>query len=137
MKLLIILSTLLLTLIHCQSADSIKPVHGQGLPGTWLLYETGYSPGAGYVVNKVPSQPAQTLTFTADGQMQAQGERLRGYQTFSTFRIDTVRTVAQIHYFPTSDSSSTYERINLSGDTLTLSSPFCIEGCHSAFLRIK
>jgi hypothetical protein len=137
MKILSLISALSLLLFCCQSADSVEPIQGQGLPGTWLLYEVGYSPGAGYVTDKIPAQPAQTLTFTTEGQMQVQGERLRGYQSFTNYRLDTVNTRVQLHYLPVIDSNFTYELAQIRNDTLRLSNPGCIEGCHSAFVRIK
>ena len=134
----LVIVTLLVTLMNCHSDnspdDSITPVHGQGLPGTWQLFERGYSPGAGYIIDKIPSKPEQSLTFTADGHMQAMGDGLSAYQAYSQFRLDTVNQMVRINFTP---STSQYaERVYLSNDTLRLYQS-CYEGCHLGFLRIK
>ncbi|GAB2599870.1 hypothetical protein [Spirosoma areae] len=131
-----LMATILLGLLNCRSDDSIKPVHGEGLAGTWLLYETGYSPGAGYIVDKIPSKPAQTLTFTADGQVRAQGDQLKSYQSYTSFRTDTTNKIVQIHFSPNVSGYAGSQWITLKNDTLTLHPP-CIEGCHSAFVRVE
>lgn len=121
-------------LLNCQSNESIKPIHGQGLAGTWLLYESGYSPGAGYIVDKVPSKPQQTLTFTSDGHLQVQGDLLKNYQSFTQFRLDSVKQSIRLYYTPSISNYS--EAIYLNNDTLKLYQP-CIEGCHLGFLRVQ
>ncbi|MVM32999.1 hypothetical protein GO755_23360 [Spirosoma sp. HMF4905] len=134
----LIVLMLLATLVNCHSDktsdDSVTPVHGDGLPGTWLLAERGYSPGAGYIIDKIPSKPEQTLTFAADGHMQAQGDDLKAYQTFSQFRLDTTNQMVLIHFAP--NTTDYYERVYLRNDTLKLYQS-CYEGCHLGFLRIK
>ncbi|MVM38811.1 hypothetical protein GO730_16785 [Spirosoma sp. HMF3257] len=56
----LIILTLLLTLINCHSDDSIKLIRGSGLPGTWQLFERGYSPGADtLLIGFHQSQPNQ------------------------------------------------------------------------------
>lgn len=130
----LIVLTLLITLMNCHSDDSITLIRGSGLPGTWQLFERGYSPGAGYIIDKIPSKPEQSLTFTADGHIQAQGDALKAYQAFSQFRLDTTNQMIRINFIP---STSQYaERVYLSNDTLRLYQS-CFEGCHLGFLRIK
>ncbi|GAB3953865.1 hypothetical protein GCM10028805_38450 [Spirosoma harenae] len=126
---------LMVSMITCHSNSDVQPVRGQGLAGTWLLYETGYSPGAGYIVDKVPTSPQQTLTFTADGKIQAQGDKLKSYQSYTQFSLDSTANGVHIRYAPTNNATY-FERVTVRNDTLTLSPP-CIEGCHSAFIRIK
>lgn len=130
----LIILPLLLTLINCHSDDSIKLIHGSGLPGTWQLFERGYSPGAGYIIDRISSKPAQSVTFTADGHLQAQGDNLKIYQAFSQFRLDTMNQTALIYFAPSTTKYA--ERIYLRNDTLKLYQP-CFEGCHLGFIRIK
>lgn len=137
MKRWALMATLLFALLNCRSNDSdnsVKPIHGEALAGTWLLYERGYSPGSGYIIEKIPAKPEQTLTFTADGKLHAQGDGLKYYQSFSQFRLDTLNTAVRIHYSPSETNYS--EGVYLKNDTLKLYQP-CIEGCHSGFVRIK
>ncbi|GAB4021137.1 hypothetical protein GCM10028808_65050 [Spirosoma migulaei] len=130
----LIILTLLAILINCHSDDSIIPIQGSGLPGTWQLFERGYSPGAGYIIDKIPSKPEQYVTFTADGHLQAQGDNLKTYQAFSRFRLDSLNQMIRIRFIP---SASEYtEQVYLSSDTLRLYQS-CFEGCHLGFLRIK
>ena len=134
MKCWALIATLLFALINCSTNDLIKPIHGEGLAGTWLFYEQGYSPGSGYIINKIPAKPQQTLTFTADRKVHAQGDGLNYYQSFSRFTLDTLNTAVRIHYSPSETNYS--EGIYLKNDTLRLYQS-CVEGCHSGFVRIK
>lgn len=134
MKRWTLIPTLLFTLINCRSTYSVNSELRDSLAGTWLFYEQGYSPGAGYIINKIPAKPEQTLTLTANGRIQAKGDGLKYYQSFNSFRTDTLNQVTRIYYSPSTTNYS--ETIRLSGDTLRLYQS-CIEGCHLGFLRIK
>ncbi|GAB4033942.1 lipocalin-like domain-containing protein [Spirosoma gilvum] len=136
----LIILLLLLTLTHCRLSEevipdaSITPVSGQGLPGTWQWFERGYSLGAGYSIEPIPANPQQTLTFTADGYLQVQGNGLINYQSFTQFKLDTTSSGVVIRFLPSTANYS--ERITLNGDTLRLYQS-CYEGCHLGFLRIR
>ncbi|WP_460960318.1 hypothetical protein [Spirosoma litoris] len=126
--------SLLGILSNCHSNNSITPVYGQGLSGKWLLVEQGYSPGAGYIIDKIPAASQQILVFTDDRRVQAQGDKLRSYQFYTQFRLDTTNQVVLIHFSPSINGYS--EQVSLSNSTLKLYPP-CVEGCHLGFIRIK
>ncbi len=44
--------------------------------GQWVLYERGYSPGAGYITEDVALVPPQTLKLNSDGSLEATDYRV-------------------------------------------------------------
>jgi hypothetical protein len=113
------------------------------LSGTWLLYETGSSPGFGYITKAIPSKPPQTLTID-DSNISI---TLEGMESFRFYRIltDTATNPPSQYialyardpdvYKPSSDGP-TYS-FSLESNILTLRFRWCYEGCHMAFKKIK
>lgn len=113
------------------------------LQGKWLLYETGYSPGMGYITEPVPALPAQTLTV--DNLIVS--STVDGMEDFRFYRIltDTATTPDSPYIaFYTEDpgeqpdpsiAAATYN-FYIEGNTLTLGFRWCYEGCHLAFRKI-
>jgi hypothetical protein len=133
-KLLVII-IILSGLLSCRSND-VSPT-GTGLLGTWLYIECGYSPGAGYIIDKIHPFPPQTISFDATGEVTAAGKDLGNLTQAHYYRIDS--TIYGIHLVllknredPTGDTLG----MTIRGDTLKLSPP-CYEGCHYGFLRIR
>ncbi len=41
----------------CTRGDFVQPVADRSIVGSWLYMESGFSPGAGYIIRKVPLMP--------------------------------------------------------------------------------
>lgn len=98
------------------------------LIGTWSLYERGYSPGAGYIVEDVP--PGQTITFESDGVMTSNIQDLSDFHFYlfqngviSFFKNDPGSS-------PDPNTFTTSYDVTFDGDTIKLTYRYCIEGCH-------
>jgi hypothetical protein len=107
------------------------------LSGSWLLYERGYSPGAGYVTEDVPRIPPQIITFKEN----RISSTISNYQDFKYYQIqtDTVTSTQFVAFHENelmTDSGPTYS-FSLRGDTLKLYFRYCFEGCHLAFKKIE
>jgi hypothetical protein len=109
------------------------------LQGTWLLFETGYSPGGGNIVEDIPAIPVQTIKFE-DGTIVSttQGmEEIRFYKILS----DTVHNNSPYLAFykddPEIDSPLSTVSFELQNSILKLSSRWCIEGCHMGLKRLE
>jgi hypothetical protein len=113
----------------------------QPLDGVWLLFERGYSPGAGYITESISSEPAQKLILS-DGKVSSTTEGWESLK-FYTISNDTVYQSPYIELYttdpnsqPSNSSVATYS-FDLEGDVLTLRFRWCIEGCHMAFKKIE
>ena len=114
------------------------PASDYAIVGTWLLYESGWSPGAGYFVDEIPRVPPQTITFRSDGKVRVEGELLASYLDYQYYRLteDSVWGT-RVRFSEKANFNDFYEvTIRVKPDTLTLH-PLCYEGCHSAFLRVE
>jgi hypothetical protein len=134
-----------ITLDGCVENDGICCIipETSELSGTWLLYESGHSPGVGYITESIPSKPPQTLTID-DNNVSITVE---GMERFKFYRIltDTATTPHSQYialyatdpnvYNPLSDGP-TYS-FDLESNILTLRFRWCFEGCHMAFRKIK
>lgn len=129
----------LLFLASCTGGTSeVGPVEGSGIVGSWRLYETGLSPGAGYYVTPVPSKPPQILIFTSDGRIQKQGKRaIEAFQQANYYRIDSTNYgLALWTKKLKSDTTEYYYYLSFQANTIRLAPP-CIEGCHLGFIRTR
>lgn len=120
-------------LLGCAKSDVIP---GQGIVGNWRLYETGYSPGAGYYTNQIPKKPLQRLTFTSDGKLTSEGKNLSGMAETPYYRVDSTQYGLKIIFLRTRTDTTRFENsLRIEGNHMTIAPP-CIEGCHMAFVRI-
>ena len=111
------------------------------LSGSWLLYESGYSPGGSeYITVDVPSEPAQIITFNA-GKVESSVEGFKEVKYYSVLMDTTLHTPYLALYtenpdqVDTPDPASTY-LFSATDAQLQLHFRWCIEGCHSAFKKI-
>lgn len=130
-KNLLIISSILLV-VSCQENTII---------GSWQLYENGYSPGDKYIVEQVPEEPAQIITFKSDGSFTSNLDDLKkfkyyliiedqtnGEEVLALFEQDPGKTARAV-----SELENVYNVHFKSG--LRLSNRGCIEGCHLGFKR--
>ncbi len=129
----LIVGLLLLLLLGCSKNDLLP---GQRIVGTWRLYETGYSPGAGYYVDKIPKRPLQYITLSNDGRLSSEGKNLRGIFEAHYYRVDSTQYGLKIIFMEKkTDTTGFVNSLQIEGNTMRIS-PACIEGCHMAFVRI-
>src|SRR5687768_6725548 len=141
MRKLLFGNILLLTIFafSCQEKECCSD--DTGLSGSWLLYETGYSPGGGYIVEPVPSKPAQVLTFHSDLRITTTMDGLEEYKFYRI--VDGASSVEKILALfkeepvdPVDEASLKHSyRFRLNGNDLKLYYRFCTEGCHMGFKR--
>ncbi|QJD78932.1 type 1 periplasmic-binding domain-containing protein [Spirosoma rhododendri] len=130
----------LLNTLACQSTkDLIAP--GAGLIGSWQYVERGYSPGAGYIVDQIPRKPIQRIDFLADNTVLTSKIDDQFFSSARTYRIDSLqRGAVRVAYVSLFDAAGKLlglqMGVGIRNDTLRLSPP-CIEGCHSAFVRLR
>ena len=120
-----------------------EKVNENSIAGTWLYTEYGYSPGNGYVTEKVPSVPPQTLSFSEDFKIHT---KMDGLSKFKFYRIlENPPAEDPVIAFYEEDPGNTPQVLSelkhsysmvWSGNSLKLHFRFCIEGCHMGFKRI-
>jgi hypothetical protein len=108
------------------------------LSGKWLLYESGYSPGVGYVVEEISSSPPQTIEFS-DGRVETTGDIFNDIR-FYKILTDTVTNTPYVALYTQAPSmqqppESTYT-FEVSNSVLKLYFRWCYEGCHLGLKRI-
>ena len=132
-------------LLSCEEKDCCVNPEGESnaLTGTWLLFERGYSPGAGYVIEPVSASPAQTLTFKSNGQMSTTLDGLSDYKFYfiKDHPDPEQRIIALFKRYPgESPDPSTFTtsyHFFFEGNDLKLYYRYCIEGCHLALTKTE
>ena len=136
-----------LPLISCndEACCELEPEgDNKPLAGVWQLFESGYSPGGGYIVVEVAADPPLLITFNEDGTVISNMEGMEEYK-FYALVDDPYQDGQFIAFFknkPTNDDleaevfdlSYSFE---ITGDELKLYYRFCIEGCHLGFKRLE
>jgi hypothetical protein len=141
----LIKAVILILLIACDDGRlSTGENNGDGLNGKWLLFERGYSPGLGYIVDPVDPQPPQTLNFLANRKVSSTIQELK---EFSHYRIfDDAHQGGKIVAFYSNDpgetatvesSAAAYNVTQGDDQTLRLDFRFCFEGCHIALRKLE
>ena len=135
----LLFSVLALTACREEADDLCCGIHETDpLTGSWVLYETGYSPGAGYIIEEVPASSAQIIQF--DG-----GEvvcSVKGMEAIKFYRIltDTVQHMPYLALYtddPTKNNPHSTYSFETAGGTLKLHFRWCFEGCHMGFKRVQ
>lgn len=116
----------------------------QDIIGKWQLYETGYSPGGGYVTDKVDPIPMQSITLKEGNHFSSNIEGLESFQYY--YVLDGLTDDQKILALFTNeqnpdrlkidDADHSYS-IDWDKGNLKLHFRYCIEGCHMAFKKIK
>jgi len=118
---------------------------GHELDGTWLMYETGYSPGGEYITNAVPAYPVQTITFQSNDIFSSTSQDLADYKFYQILddALSGHGKVLSIYKkdisIPVSDPSQSVlsYSFTLNDNDLKLYYRFCVEGCHMAFRKTE
>jgi len=113
------------------------------LSDTWLLFETGYSPGSGYIVGPVSDTPAQTMVFQPDGAFLSNIQQVEEY-TYYLLLPDGEKEVLALYKEkpveenPNLDSLEHSYTVEFQDDgSVKLYFRFCIEGCHLGLRKVN
>jgi hypothetical protein len=126
---------LMLLMMSCFQKDccGIEESGETTLTGTWSLYERGYSPGSGYIVEAV--DPGQTITFTSNREVTS------NIQGLSDFHFYVVQNDV-IGFFkedpgPSPGVEAFLHSYNIvfDDDNVKLVYRYCDEGCHLGLRR--
>lgn len=120
-------------------------IPNQNFSNAWLLYERGYSPGAGYITESVPDNPAQIIRLMEENRFSS---NIEGLEKFGYYRIlsDTTSDYPVLALFETSSEADKVLDINKlehsyimesTGDTMKLYFRWCFEGCHLGFRKMS
>ena len=87
-KLVVYMPIILITLLalSCDEKDCCAGSEKEGsndLAGDWLLFERGYSPGAGYIIEPVSAVPPQIIEFKNNGELLCSVSGLTDYKFYS------------------------------------------------------
>jgi hypothetical protein len=107
------------------------------LVGEWLLFERGYSPGAGYIIEPVDPVPPQIIEFESNGELSCSVSGLTDYKFY--FVKGDVVGLFESDPGPSPDSLSFTHSYNFSFEdgNLKLGFRYCFEGCHLKFKRVE
>ncbi|MBC8155520.1 MAG: hypothetical protein H7Z72_21745 [Bacteroidetes bacterium] len=128
---------LLILLVGCSTDEPVRG--GNGLWGTWRLYEegSGGEVGVDYFTAPVPATPLQSLTFTNGDELRSQGSRLTNFFKSPYYRTNSTKTGFRLQFLASrKDTTGFGVGLSIKGDTMRIT-PACIEGCHYGFVRIR
>ena len=126
--------------LSCNEKDCCAGLEKEGsneLVGDWQLYERGYSPGAGYIIEPVSSNPPQIIEFKSNGELSCSVSGLTDYKFYSA-KGDVVGLFKN-DPGPSPDSLALTHSYNFSFEdgNLTLGFRYCFEGCHLGFKKVE
>ena len=126
--------------LSCNEKDCCVGMEKEGsdqLVGSWLLFERGYSPGAGYIIEPVSAVPPQIIEFKSNGELSCSVSGLTEYN-FYAVKGDVVG-LFKSDPGPSPDSLAFTHSYNFSFEdgNLKLGFRYCYEGCHLGFKKVK
>jgi hypothetical protein len=144
-SLLFVLLLCTFSFVACEEKDEKQTVIIETEPilhGHWILYERGYSPGVGYEIEKVNTNPPSRITLTLDKEFSS---NITGLDKFKFYRtvVDPVNDMQVLVLYEEDPGDNIPDVttlkhsyfIELKNDNLKLYFRYCIEGCHMAFKR--
>lgn len=123
--------------MSCEDKEFKNQKEGaNSVEGTWLLYERGYSPGAGYIVEPVSAIPPQQIDFKSNGELACSVVGLADYKFYS-IKGDVVG-LFKTDPGSNPDSTAFIHSYNFSFEEghLRLGFRYCYEGCHMGFKKV-
>ena len=114
-----------------------KKEGANSIEGKWLLFEQGYSPGFGYIVEPVGAFPPQQIEFKDNGGLSCTVNGLADYK-FYAINGDVVG-LFKSDPGPAPDSTAFIHSYNFSFEEgrLRLGYRYCFEGCHLGFKKVE
>ena len=126
------------------SEDCCLPIGDlENLYGNWQVYERGYSPGSGYIVDEVPDEPAQILTFESDNKFSSNYQGLEDFSYYLILNDNSGGFILSLYerkrdMKENQDINSlehSYSIVYEDGN-LKLYFRYCFEGCHIGLKKI-
>lgn len=111
---------------------------GNSLQGKWQLVEIGYSPGAGYVTEKIEDRIF--LEFGSDHKFTSDYE---GLEDINFYQIIEESDMSVLELFPTVPNENDPDQLaykyymSFDDNMLKLMYAYCIEGCHLGIEKIN
>ena len=126
--------------LSCSEKDCCVGLEKEGnneLAGDWLLFERGYSPGAGYIIEPVSAVPPQIIEFKSNGELSCSVSGLTDYKFYSV--NGDVVGLFKSDPGPSPDSLAFTHSYNFSFEdsNLKLGFRYCFEGCHLGFKKVE
>lgn len=117
-------------------------IENNGIEGNWRVYESGYSPGAGYVVDEVSANPLKFVRFGEDQRFESNYE---GFTDINYYKIteESQQPVLWLYQEEPQgelrvDDELVYKYfVSQENNKLKLSYAYCIEGCHIGLSRLE
>jgi hypothetical protein len=138
-------TVVMLVVISCSNyQDCCLPAEERdGLIGTWRIFERGYSPGFNYIIEEVPSFPAQNLTFSAENQFST---NVSGLDKFGYYLVlnDGINGEVLALFENKTDLQNNQDinrlvhsyNVKFEEGNLKLYYRYCFEGCHMGLKKI-
>ena len=128
----------------CNEEDCCLPADLNDLPGEYLVYEYGYSPGDRYIVEQVPAEPPQLLIFDISGAFESNYGGLTDFNHYRVYEHPTEGKILALY----KDNPPPDDQVDLAllQDSYIMSTDegnlrlyyrYCIEGCHIGVKRLK
>ena len=109
---------------------------------TWLLFERGWSPGNGYYVDPVSTDPPQTMEIRSDGRFSSNIQDLEKYRYFAILQHQDWEVLALFQDKPPKEPD--FDKVEhryiiefQENGTVKLYFIFCDEGCHLGLRRMN
>lgn len=120
--------------LSCQPDEPSLGVGDPRVAGTWQLHERSTYVDTTQVVEQVPVTPLQTLRFTDDGQIAAEGEKLVYYRSASYYRLDSAAGTLRLTFVLDRLNGDYQQSLLIANDTMTLLPP-CEGTCYLKLVR--
>jgi hypothetical protein len=126
--------------LSCNEKDccvGVEKEDSNELAGKWLLFERGYSPGAGYIIEPVSAVPPQIIEFKSNGELSCSVSGLTEYKFYSV--NGDIVGLFKSDPGPSPDSLAFTHSYNFSfeDNNLKLGYRYCFEGCHLGFKKVE
>ena len=134
---------LLIILLVSACEDEFCCINPEGdIVDTWILFERGFSPGSGYIVEPVSDNPAQTMVIRSDGRFSTNIQGLEKYRHFVILPDQDRQVLALFEgkppKIPKLDKLEHSYIIEFQENgTVNLYFRYCIEGCHLGLRRLS
>lgn len=127
---------ILLLAIGCDECCNELP-DGSDLIGKWQVVEVGFSPGAGYITNKVTES-----RFVEFGDDHGFNSNYDGLEDIRFYRINNEEEMPVLELFPNVPKENEPDQLvykywlSMDEDMLKLAYVYCVEGCHIGIRKI-
>lgn len=111
---------------------------GNDLQGKWKVVEVGYSPGAGYITEKM--EDSRFIQFGSDHEFTSNYE---GLEDIAYYRITESDEGVMLELFPETPKEADPDqlvykyRMSFEDSMLKLMYAYCIEGCHIGIQKVS